>query len=185
MNQIAPAILRQLLRYDAQTGKLFWRQRGSEWFKQSPRRSRQHACANWNSRYAGSEAFTAMGDDGYLRGRVLGTAYLAHRVIWALETGEWPQEQIDHSNGDRADNRRENLREATPSENTRNRSVQSNSKSGVKGVSWEKRRGKWRSTIKLHGKQTHLGQFDTIEAARAAYDAAVYDVHGKFARSNP
>jgi hypothetical protein len=185
---ITPEICRQLLRYEPETGKLFWRERGSEWFSESKNRwGGVHSAASraqtWNARYAGTEAFTASGDDGYLRGAILGKSQLAHRIVWAVAYGVWPSNEVDHVNMDRADNRISNLREADHSENNRNRSVQSNNTSGRKCVSWHKRAGKWRAHIVLHGKQRHLGLFATADEAYAAYLAAVEEMHGVYART--
>lgn len=183
-DMISPEILRQLLRYEPETGRLYWKERGPEWFEDTSNRTRHHACANWNARYSRVEAFTTIGADGYRCGKILGHVFLAHRVIWAIETGGWPEQQIDHVNGLRGSNRRVNLREATTSENVRNRGPQANSAGGVKGVTWEKRRKRWRATIKIHGRQKYLGQFATLEDARAAYDRAAVEMHGQFARTN-
>jgi hypothetical protein len=118
---------------------------------------------------------------GYRRVRVLGERYGAHRLIWLYVHGVWPKEHIDHINGDRADNRLENLREATFSENMRNRKVQTNNKSGFKGVSFSKKNCKWEAHIKVNRKITHLGLFKTPEAAHEAYCQAAKQLHKNFA----
>lgn len=90
---------------------------------------------------------------------------------------------VDHINGDGLDNRRVNLRAATPRENARNRRVRSDSLSGFKGV----RRlssGTWIARIEVGGRRVSLGSFDTAESAALAYDAAAVEHFGEFARVN-
>ncbi|MCI0598731.1 MAG: HNH endonuclease [Beijerinckiaceae bacterium] len=94
--------------------------------------------------------------------------------------GAWPIAQIDHINGDRADNRFLNLREATRTENAWNAKLRSDSHSGFKGVRRHKRR--WCAYIKVSGKQKHLGSFATPEEAHDAYCRAAREHHGQFAR---
>jgi hypothetical protein len=92
--------------------------------------------------------------------------------------------QVDHINGDTLDNRRDNLRLASSTENGSNRSLNRNSTSGYKGVTWVKARGNWRANIKVNGKPISLGVYDDpVEAARA-YDKAAIELHGAFAKPN-
>lgn len=111
--------------------------------------------------------------------------YGAHRVAWFLYTGEDPLGlQIDHINGIRCDNRRENLRLVTIQENNKNQRVQVNNKSGVVGVGWHKASGKWLAQISSKGKRVHLGTFSSKTDAAAARKAAEIEYafhpnHGK------
>jgi hypothetical protein len=93
----SPDLLRKLLRYEPETGKLFWRERDREFFKSD----RDYKV--WNIRFAGKEAFTAS-DCGYKTGKVFGKTYRAHRIIWALQTGAWPRDEIDHIDQDKSNN---------------------------------------------------------------------------------
>ncbi len=174
----SPEVLRQLLRYEPDTGKLFWRDRPLCMFPDA------RAWRSWNTRYAGKEAFTASNLNGYRHGNIFGRLHRAHRVIWAMETGSWPKKMIDHIDGDRARNCFSNLREATASSNQHNKKTQANNTSGFKGASWDKRCKKWQATIKSRGKQKHLGHFDSPEAAHAAYCEAAQGLHGEFARTS-
>lgn len=115
--------------------------------------------------------------NGYYRIGVNGKLHQAHRVVWFLVNGEWPDGEIDHINGIRSDNRIENLRDVNRSENSQNRRVPNTNKSGFIGVSWAKCRNKWEAYIKLSGKQKHLGYFSTPELAYEAYLKAKSDAH--------
>jgi len=166
-----PETLRKLLRYEPVIGKLFWRARGVEWFKDGPQTA-LHACNKWNSQNAGNEAFTADDGKGYLCGRIFGKQYRSHRVIWAMETGAWPVDQIDHEDHDKANNKFKNLTEATNEENGRNLPISSRNSSGFTGVSWCNTARKWAVYIKLNGKNKNLGYFadksEAIDARKAA-----------------
>ena len=107
--------------------------------------------------------------------------YIPYRLAWLYMTGEWPTNFIDHINRNRTDNRWSNLREATYAENNRNKSIGINNTSGYKGVSWHKRRGKYRAEIRVNGKSKHLGYFDNKEDAYASYIQAAKLYHGEFA----
>lgn len=177
--------LRELLRYDPQSGKMFWRPRDKSLFRDG-KMTAEHSRSIWNARYAGTEAFTADDGKGYLVGGIFGRTHLAHRVIWALVHGEWPTNQIDHINGNRADNRIENLRAATAQENAQNTKLPADNTSGVIGVSWRKRDSKWHASIKANGQAIFLGYFECFEDAVAARKAAevkfgFHENHGRAA----
>lgn len=164
----SPEVLRQLLRYEADTGKLFW----------LPRSGNQR----WNSLHAGNEAFTSTGSHGYKRTTIFGNVYVAHRVAWAIQTGQWPTHEIDHVSGERSDNRWANLREATKSQNMHNSRKRKNNTSGAKGVSWDKGAGKWMAFITVNRKRHNLGRFKNIADAAEAYKAASERLHGAYGR---
>lgn len=166
----SPETLRKLLRYEPLTGKLFWRVRGVEWFKDGYRSAKGN-CANWNAANAGKEAFTA-DSIGYLCGRIFNVGHQAHRVIWAMETGAWPVDEIDHENHNRADNRFKNLKEASRVNNCRNMPLLSTNKSGSVGVIWNEKNKKWIAFIGVNKKKKHLGCFAKISDAIAARKAA-------------
>ena len=107
-----------------------------------------------------------------------------HRIILSRKLGRnlLKNELVDHINGDGLDNRRDNLRVASPSENSRNQRRKSSNKSGFKGVCWHKYTKKWTARITVEGKQKSLGYFDTPEDAYEAYCKEAIEKYGKYAR---
>lgn len=165
----SPDLLRQLLRYEPDTGKLYWRKRPVEMFNgKDPKRAQ----AIFNTRYAGSEALGNVNTVGYKNGNIFSKVYAAHRVIWALYYGAWPEKDIDHINGDRADNRINNLRCVDRGTNCRNQKMRAANKSGVMGVMFDEERAKWSARIGHNMKTIHLGRFNTFDEAVAARKAA-------------
>ena len=174
----SPELLRQLLRYEPETGKLFWRKRSADLFQN------KKICNTWNSKFANAPAFTSKILGGYLIGSIHNKKYYAHRVIWAIQTGAWPKNHIDHKDGNRANNKFENIRDVTRGQNNSNKFSQKNSSSKYLGVSWRKRSKKWRVNVTKNGTTKYIGLFsDEIEAAKA-YDHAAAQVHGEFAKLN-
>ena len=166
---IDPTDVRKLVDYNPKTGELFWRKRDISLFsngKVSPNR----AMRTWNTKHAGKQ-ITAKTGDGYIEvcisvgGR---QAHAGHRLAWCHYYGAWPNGVIDHMNGKKSDNRIDNLRDCTPSENGRNRNPGTNNKSGRLGVYFCKLKQRWRANMKIHGKVHHLGYFRSIEDAEAA-----------------
>jgi len=154
--------LREVLRLEPETGELYWEYRDLSSFQS------EGAGKIWNKRFAGKKAGYVNPVNGYMRCRIDGRDFWAHRVVFALVHGRFPNEQIDHIDGDRRNNRPENLREVSDAENKRNSARPSHNTSGVMGVSWHKASGKWRARIRAQGKLVHLGLFrDFDEAVRA------------------
>lgn len=120
---------------------------------------------------------------GYLVTQVAGKIHLNHRLIYTLHKGRCPQ-TLDHIDGNPLNNRIENLRPASRSENNRNTKRYKNNTSGVKGVSWCERKQQWQARIMVHGKSISLKYHDTIESAAAAVAAARKKYHGEYARHN-
>ena len=111
---------------------------------------------------------------------------LMHRVILSRSLGRplLATEQVDHIDGDGLNNRRANLRLATPLQNARNQKMYKNNTSGYKGVFWSKSRSRWVARIGLNGKRICLGYFKQPEAAYSAYCEAVKEYFGEFARQD-
>ena len=155
--------LKLMFDYRPETGELFWKARTPDMFPDTMGRAKEHSCAQWNSRWAGKPALSKAWN-GYVGGSLNYKYVSAHRVIWKLMTGD-DAEIVDHINGVKHDNRFENLRSVSYSENNRNRRVNKNSTSGTLGVHFAKRTGKWTAYITI-------GSFDTKEEAVAARKAA-------------
>lgn len=151
-----PDELRSRLRYEPETGLLYWRD---------------------GEKFAGRRAFVAVTKRGYhattFRPRAgKQTSLSAHRVAWAIYHGEWPSGQIDHINGDKLDNRILNLRDVSNAVNAKNMALKSNNKSGVPGVFRHSQTGKWSAQINNGEKTIGLGCFDSFGDAVIARKAA-------------
>lgn len=156
--------IRELLEYEAGSGVFKWRKRTSN-------RIRVGDIAGVRA----VNGYTYIAIDNY--------RLLAHRVAWFYVYGEWPKEQIDHINRDRADNRLANLREASVSGNACNGTLRSTNTSGYRGVSLDKRKTKkkWLAQIVKDGHQICIGYFLTKEEAYDAYRRAATEFHGQYA----
>ena len=120
---------------------------------------------------------------GYLHVNIENAFYRVHRIVFYMHYGYDPDIGLDHVDGDRRNNRPENLRPATVHENAGNYArLPRNNKSGYRGVSLNTRSGKWHAQIKIYGKQTYLGRYDTPEEAADVYAEAANKHFGKFAR---
>lgn len=161
-----PELLRKLLRYEPETGKLFWRERTPDMFTNTGCGGQNGACARWNGRYGGKEALSYVNHNGYVSGRIFNIGYQSHRVIWAMVHNEWPENDIDHIDHNRGNNRIDNLRSVTRLENLRNISIQKNNTSGVLGVRLAC--GRWVATIMVNHKSINLGSFSCLEDAKEA-----------------
>ena len=121
-------------------------------------------------------------EKGYFHGGIDGTNYLTHRIIFALHHGFMPQ-FIDHADGNPSNNKIENLREATRSQNNCNSRIQKNNNSGIKGVSWKKDRKRWLVRVQINKKSHQLGYFKDLELAELVAIEARNKFHGQFARN--
>jgi hypothetical protein len=124
------------------------------------------------------------GANGYIELQIDRYRTLAHRLAWFLMKGQWPICQIDHWNRDRADNRWENLRECSQTENQANTVAYKNNRFGVKGVYRSKNCKKFYSKIQVYGKNIYLGVFQTPEEAQSAYWEAARSHYGEWARKS-
>lgn len=168
--------LRELLDYDPSTGVLTWKWRPGR--------------AQWNATWAGKLALTAV-SAGYRKGNVLRYQVLAHIVIWAWMTGEWPPDDktVDHRDKNRLNNRWGNLRLATRAQNQRNRNQvgKSSQYHGVTLARYKRKpqtSWKWQAKIMVDGVRLHLGSFSTEIEAALAYNEAAIKHHGEFASIN-
>lgn len=127
----------------------------------------------WKKKRRGIRTGVNLGADngfGYLRITVLGKQFYAHRLAWLYCYKVWPKGEIDHINGNKQDNRIENLRDVTQQSNAQNKlTAHSRSKTQTLGVSWHKKAQKWQAHICVYKERKYLGLFDTIEKASEAY----------------
>lgn len=119
---------------------------------------------------------------GYLHTNILGRFYRVHRLAYLMHYGVDPATHIDHVDGDKLNNRPENLRPATDQQNAGNSKTPQHNTSGFKGVYRHSRGRKWCAQIKRNRITTYLGWFDTPEEAHAAYMAAAREHFGEYAR---
>mgnify|MGYP000223524280 CR=1 FL=1 len=167
MRQLTQTRLRELLHYDPKTGLFVWR-------------------TNRRGMRTGVRAgyVKVFKNVSYLNIRVDGRHYRAGRLAFLYMTGEWPPDEIDHRDCDGLNNRWENLRAATRSQNRANSRLSSNSLTGYKGVTYHRKSCRYRAWIQVGGKGHYLGRFDTPEEAHAAYVAAAKKYFGEFARAS-
>lgn len=160
---LTQAQLREILSYDAVTGEFRWlRSRGGK-------------------ALAGTIA-GSVNRRGYVEISVGCSKWLGHRLAWLYAHGRVPK-AIDHINGIGADNRLENLREATQGLNMANTRKRSNNTSGFKGVSWCRDTSRWAAQIRKDGRKYTIGRYDTAEQAAEAYSIKAAALFGEFARA--
>lgn len=139
----------------------------------------------WNStafhRVVGKEAGSFNGN--YYTVRVEGTQHFLHKIVYEMHCGE-VDTGVDHRDGDKTNNRIENLRPATKSQNEANTARRSTNTSGYKGVYWLKNAGKWRAKIDFNKKQIHIGLFDSKHEAAIAYNRKAIELFGEYASLN-
>lgn len=145
---VSIATLRKHLRLERKTGKLFRR----------------------TGLNAGKEAGCENGD-GYLKLTVEGRHVYAHRVVWAMTKGAWPEGHIDHRNGIRSDNRFRNLRDGSRFQNQQNMRRSKANTSGATGVWQCPKTKRWRAQVIANGDRHYLGRFKTKRAATSAVKA--------------
>jgi hypothetical protein len=177
--EITQEFVQKVLNYDPVSGALLWLKRQQNDF------ARSYEFKRWNARYAGKQAGSIAKSKfgiSYLRVKLKGKIYEAHRLIWLYMTGDWPPDEIDHRDGDGLNNRWLNLRQATDVQNCQNRRVRVDNALGVKGVYLDRESGRYRAQIQVAGRKVHLGRFDTPDQAGRAYARAARKHFGEFAR---
>lgn len=158
--------LKDSLRYCPVTGDLYWKRKvGSRGFE-------------------GQKAGYFCNTHKYMQMQFEGKPYKSHRVAWLLYYGDWPKGQIDHINGNRSDNRIDNLRDVSLKENMLNKPSYKGKTSKYKGVSWRKDFNKWRALIQRDGKPENLGHFDCEREAALVYNHRAEQLFGEYAWFN-
>lgn len=167
--------LKECIDYNHITGIAVWKERPLHHFKNTSN------MISTNSQTAGKEINT-LNSHGYYRCTIDYSTYLLHRVIWKLMTGNDSDKFIDHIDGDKTNNKWENLRESTPRQNMQNVGKKSHNTSGFKGVQKGTKAGTWIAVIRNNdGNGINLGTFPTPEDAHQAYCEAAVAYHGEFA----
>ena len=157
----------EIFSYEKSTGFLYWKSKSSVY-----------------SRIAIGSKAGYLNKSGYLIVTVNFKKLSVHRIVWEMHNDKIQDGMcIDHINGNKKDNRLENLRLATMSQNVCNQSLGKRNKSGFKGVCKPKNQSSWVAQICINKNITHLGYFDTKEEAYAARVAAEKEYHGDFAQS--
>ena len=141
-----------------------------EVFDYNPNNGRLVSRVTRGVRVAGKEVGTLNKRWGYLYVWLDGKFHSAHKLVWLWHTGTWPTEDIDHINGDRADNRIENLRVVDRSFNLLGRTGYKNNSTGTRGVH-RMASGRYHAHIGLNGKRGNIGYFGTLEEAVAARES--------------
>lgn len=159
--------LHALFDLDEATGVLTWRYR-------------PETLKEWNTRFAGKPV-GCVSQRGYIKLRLEGACYLAHRIIFKMMTGLEPEE-IDHLDCDPGNNAPANLRAATRRDNECNKRARVDNKSGLKGVSIDPKTGRWRARIQIDGRRRTLGLYGSASEASRAYQTAALATFGDFAR---
>lgn len=162
--QITHFEVQALFIYNAETGKLFWH---------NPKGKQNSTTAL--GRYHPDGLLISIGNKPNQK------TYRVARLIWFYVHGVWPAQIIDHINRNPFDNRLNNLREASHTQNSANLSVKANNIGGLKGAFYRAKVKKWGSSIRIAGKRKWLGCFDTKEEAHAAYMQAAKETFGEFA----
>lgn len=137
----------ELLQYDKKTGVFRWK--------------------SGRAQVRAGDIAGSMDNHGYIKLRLNGMFFKAHRIAWMMAYREAPKGQIDHINGIRSDNRIENLRVVTNKQNAENMKLRSDNTSGFRGVSFNRKAGRYEAHVRHLGKKLNLGIFDTKEEASA------------------
>ena len=162
MRDLTVDLLNELFTYDKDTGDLIWKE------------------SRANGKVKKGDIAGSVDSKGYIILDINYKKCRAHRLVFLMHKGYLPK-TIDHINGNPSDNRIENLRAATTSQNLYNKKLGSNNTSGFKGVSWISHKKKWRGSVYLEGKYIHLGYHNTPEEADKVVRAAREELHGDFA----
>tara|TARA_R110002073_G_C9093991_1_gene548053 strand:+ start:48 stop:539 length:492 start_codon:yes stop_codon:yes gene_type:complete len=159
MKELTLDLVNKLFRYDKETGDLIHK-------------------ANKGTAKAGDKAGSVNGS-GYVVTGIEGNKYRNHRIIFLMHRGFLP-DCLDHIDNNKLNNRIENLRPATLSQNQQNRRICKRNTSGVKGVRWNEPYNMWSASVTLNGKRKHVGHFRTVPEAEVAVRKVREQLHGEF-----
>ena len=116
---------------------------------------------------------------GYIHVKIKAKSFKAHRLVFLYHNGYLP-DFVDHIDGNKRNNKIENLREATKEENCQNQKVRSTNTSGCKGVSWDKVKSKWKVALCKNYKSIYFGLYEDLELASLVAMEATELIHGRF-----
>lgn len=154
--------LTSVLRYDHESGKLWWRSKGT-------------------ARSTGLEYPAGhLENTGYIAVVVFGMKYASHRLIWKMITGKDPEFDLDHIDGNKTNNRISNLREASRIQNRQNARIPKNNSTGIKGVGWNVMERKWVARIQSNHEKFFLGYFKSKTDAESAVREKRRELHKQF-----
>lgn len=165
---MTPEQIKAAVSYEPETGRFFWLPRTADWFAGDQARAN-----TWNKKFAGKETFLS-NDKGYRRVCIFDKFIYAHRAAWAITHGYWPEGEVDHIDGNRANNRLTNLRPVTRLQNMSNFACHRAGKHP--GIRWKNNR--WLATIAKDKRSYHLGSFTNLDDAIAARKAAELEHFG-------
>lgn len=163
--ELTQSVLKDLLHYDPNTGMFKW-------------------ITPPLGRFKSREFAGGIDGDGYWKIKVCGSHHRAHRLAFLYMNGAMPDQEVDHINGVRTDNRWENIRLVSGSENAKNKCLQKNNKSGITGVFWDHRKNKWTSKIMVNRTTIKLGDYTLFSKAvdarkRAEKNYGFHENHGR------
>lgn len=168
--------IKERFSYNQKTGHLSWKNRPEHDFISKKYQS------IFNARFANKESGSFC--NGYLRTQIDKKSYFNHLIIWVYVYGRYPEKNIDHIDGNRANNKIENLREVTKLENAKNQKLYKNNGSGFSGVRFDKSLNKWRVQIGSGKNRKHIGIFEERDAAirarqKAEKERGYHENHGR------
>ncbi len=171
-------LLIEFLKYEPDTGKLFWKPRAEHHFNV------KHQQTRWNKLYANKPAFCILDSVGYLRGNLFNKVYATHRIVWKYVYGVDPN-VIDHIDGNKQNNAITNLRDVDTSINGRNRCMNSANTTGCMGVYHYPAKKGYQVSIKDNNKFIYIGWFKNYDEAVAARKEAEikYNYHPNHGRA--
>lgn len=174
MEKLDPKEVQRLIKYDPATGRLEWRERTPDDFEGASEIIRAGLASRFNKIHAGKPALSSSSGRRYLGGTIKGRSMMAHTAAWVCYRGCYPSSEIDHIDRDKENNRIENLRDVSNSDNKRNRGMMRSNTSGVTGVRFVKKDNSWVSRIGENGEHKYLGSFKSFEeAVRARKEAEI------------
>lgn len=175
--------IKEILKYDIENNEFSFNELPLKYFIDGSRIKKEQKRTTWIKNHNNKNPFDQINNYGYRSGYILGYYYLHHRVVWLWHHGKWPKE-IDHVKGKRTSNNLSSLREVSRRENRRNSAISKRNTSGCTGVSFLKKKEKWRAYITIDSKQIHLGYFKNFEeAVKARKEAEIkYGFHENHGR---